>query len=136
MYLNSSLEFEGEAEAGFECTKQLRGQGADSLGESIAIDRQQLRNLDNAILGQAGGASRAEDVPRRLSACEIRSHCGDDRGAEPGAVERIGLDDRRRCHPISKEDTPDTRCQRTRLVSVLTVDGKKTALHTARRSPG
>lgn len=88
-----SLELESQAEAGVEGAEQFRRQWADSFGEPVAVDRQQLRNLDDGILRQAGGARRAEYVAGRIGARQVRGHRGDDRGAEPGAVERIALDD-------------------------------------------
>ena len=76
--------------------KQRTADVAGTLGEEIPIDGDDLRHINNRILGKARGVRGKEHVSRGVEQAKVRRQDEGECGAEAAAIERVALNDEHR----------------------------------------
>ena len=64
---------------------------ANAIRQLVAIDGDDLRNIDYGVPGEARDATGEEHVSRSVNQSEVRSDDGGDGGCDPGRVKAIRL---------------------------------------------
>jgi len=71
----------------------LLGQRSDSIGEGPTVESDDLRDVGDRVLGQAGKPGTEQDVDRRLGPAQVAGQRDADDGGDVAAVKGVPLDD-------------------------------------------